>query len=221
MLSRFFGRTCAPPRTFKPLRNFSRRQRKNEPTSSALAADSGGFPLLNTGDSSNGEWLLEESYRLYDVTSCVLGLVLDECSIHEKCIHGCGAGPKFEFLWAATDGSHASPRSLPAVAYFGKVFKNSEATLDQLAACAELPPNEELVATLSIPWRRLLRVFSHVIAVHWSTIESMGAKQAVREAVTHSVKVVRLYKNALVAEAELEPLAGLEEPNTVIAGRVL
>ena len=229
MLARFFGRSGAgAPATFKPLRNFSRRQRKGGVVSvtncqwfPSLLLDGGSGSGNASSDSVSvvdvGEALLEESYRLFDAVSCVFGLCLEECSSHASCIHGCGAGPKFEFLWAVSDG--AAPKAIPAVTYFTNVFRDAEKTLDTLAACEKLPPGPELIVALSTSWRRLLRVFSHVYAVHWASIEAVGAGAAVHEALIHSVSVIRGFKEALVAEAELEPLAqALQDPRMATAG---
>jgi hypothetical protein len=204
MLARLFaavggGRDGRVLQTFKPLRNFSRRQRKTpRPDDMIVRVDAMG------GDF--GETLLEETFRLHDSASCVLGLVIEECVHHASCVHGCGAGPKFEFLHSEAGGR--APLALPAIAYFENVFKASGDVLDGLSALDSLPPTPQLVKALTVPWRRLLRVFSHVWAVHWDAIEALGAQAAVLTEIRHIVGIIKAHGDDLVSSCELEPLAG-------------
>jgi hypothetical protein len=194
------GRDGRVLQTFKPLRNYSRRQRK-APPQMMVRVDVGG---AMGGDFC--ETLLEETYRLHDSASCVLGLVIEECAQHASCLHGCGAGPKYEFLHSEAGGR--APAALPAIAYFENVFKDSGDVLDGLSALDALPPGPQLCKALAMPWRRLLRVFSHVWAVHWDAIEALGAQTAVLSEIRHIVGIIRAHGDDLVSSCELEPLAG-------------
>ena len=113
------------------------------------------------------------------------------------------AGRRYEYRWA--DASSPTPVELPAPEYIQRLLAWAAPQLegiDDAESETELPP--DFRARAATMYRRLFRIYAHLLYHHHEQIVAMGAEPMLISSLTSFMRCVDEY--TLISDAELAPL---------------
>jgi len=157
------------------------------------------------------EWVASATVDAYNAAALVYGLVSSGACTEASC-PVMTASARFEYLFLGPEPG-ARPTRVSAPVYVGRLLDATEAELAAFPSAEGAAFPDGFVAKRVAPlWRRLSRVWGHVLHAHFAEVEALGGEAHVTSSLRWFVAFALTH--GLVAVGEFAPLAEVADALT-------